>query len=384
MGFKVDPEALDKCSKLFDRYGEHAGEVSSFFTGETSMSIHEEGLISILLGGHSSAVDGMDQRTEAMQETGANSAHTLTQVAENYRFRDGEGAAELDAGYKGGSPAPLTDNSSSVSDSVDNFEDRADPLSALDADLGKSVKPDGFDIEVCDWIDTKTREVTDKVSPAYWARQWLTQVVGGWAHWLGATEWDKDKDPFDWVLEAFGGEWKQWGRCALVWDACSEATERMATNIKYVPEALSHTWEGNAADAAMEYFQKLHSATKTESEAFTAVSALYKWQTESIYNAIQLLNDLINFALDLLADVLIAAGIGLVTGGIGLAVAAPTIALILTTVSAISSALTSTLNAARGFQHILEFFDVPDMPECELDDLGKKGDLGYPGPEKRS
>ena len=115
------------------------------------------------------------------------------------------------------------------------------------------------------------------------------------------------------------------------------------------------------------------------------MSAMYKWQTESIYNGLQMLNDLINFALDLLADAIIAAGIGVVTGGIGLAVASPVIAGVLATMSAIASAVTSTLNAARAVKHALEFLDVPDMPECELDDLNKKGESpGYQGPERRS
>ncbi|RZQ61941.1 hypothetical protein [Amycolatopsis suaedae] len=375
MGFKVDPEALDRCSKLLDRYGDHAREVGSFLSTETSMDAHEEGVLSILFSAHGNAIRGMNERTDLMRDIGTDSARTMSSVAEDYRFRDGEGAAELDAILEGGSPKPLTNDSASVSDGTRNFEDRADPVSALE--VGKGYQPGGFDNEACDWIDKKARELTDAVSLAYYARLWVKELMDGYFGWKG--------DPIDWVIELFAGEWKEWGKCASALEACGEAVERMATNVKYVPEGLAHTWAGNAADAALEYFQKLHSATKTESEAFTALAEFYKWQTEGIYDTQQMLNDLINFLLDIVADLILAAGIGLVTGGIGLAAAAPLLAKIMVVVSAIASGVTTTLNTARMFEHAVKFFDLPDMPDCELDNLNKKGeDPAYQKPERRS
>ncbi len=375
MGFAVDPDALDKCAKLLDRYGGNAGDVSKFFTAETSMSAHGEGLLSILWGGHAGAVEGMEQRTGLMQDVGTNSAGTLADVAAGYREMDAESAAELDAAYPDASPGPLSTDSTSVSSRVENFEDRADPGSALDVSLdGTSVKPGGFDNEICDSIDTWARQTADVISPAFYLRAWLNE--------LGAAYFGWTDDPIDWVLDAFFGEWAAWGKCALVWDACGESVERMATNVEYIAEGLAPVWEGNAADAAMAYFQKMHSATKTESEAFTALSEVYKYQVEGIYDAKQMVNDLINTLLDVVLDMVIALGIAAVTGGIGLAVAAPWVAIALEVANAIASALTSTLNAARLFEHALKLFDLPEVPDCELDDLNKGGESpGYRKPK---
>lgn len=283
--FEVAPDELDRCAELVSRLGNDTRFLRGFIqtsTGLTPLTGAGQAVYPVLVALHTLVRTDFLRRTEMLWECLRDSRTELRDAAEWYRGTDTANAAELDAAYPTASRDRLTtEDGADLPLIVANFGDVADPGAPLNAplDVAKAAPKTHF-------IESTARGIADNVSPAYWIRKVLNELLG--------------YDPIEYTVEAYAGKWEDWGRSALAWKACAESADAMSRNLGGVDEGLAQTWSGNAADGAMSYFQRLANATNIESVAFGAAHEVYMAITDVVFQSVETANDLVNGLIDTL------------------------------------------------------------------------------------
>lgn len=122
-------------------------------------------------------------------------------------------------------------------------------------------------------------------------------------------------DIFALVSEFWGGDWQAFGMLYQYWGDLSNFSADLANNLHICIKTLGEYWEGNAADAALAYFGRLHNALQGLSRAFADLADRYHKVGETTYVEAQATSGLLSE----LADVLVMDG--LTVGGVVTSVA---------------------------------------------------------------
>lgn len=350
MSFEVSPSALDAFADLLDRYSADADAVWGYIGLNAELSFQEEGFLGILFTAHGPLRARFEARVRTMSSCGSLAAMEVRQAATWYRDTDKSAAADLDAAYPPGERDRLsTEDGETLSQSVIDFLDQADPGAALKVDL-TVTEADQPEVH---FVEQEVRAILDMISPLYWIRTLVKDLYGS--------------DPVDWVTQWLVGDWQAWARCAKVWLACSGSVGAMELNLSGVDEALAQTWSGNATDAAMGYFQKLTAATGNESTAFALLCEKYRAQTEIVFHCLQIVNDLLNMLVDYLIGNALEAAVAAMSGPTApVTLAVETIQMIL---DRIGQSITGALDLLRVFQVIAAAGDMPDIPDSQVEPL---------------
>ncbi|GAA2754891.1 hypothetical protein [Actinopolymorpha rutila] len=192
------------------------------------------------------------------------------------------------------------------------FADVVDPQENLVHPSGIN----GYPRTLLDSID----EVLALTSPSAWILELVYGTIG--------------TDPFQEVAARLAGDWKCFADCVDLWRMLGDAYGAVATNLRRGNSLLDATWDGNAADAAFDYFRELTTyldsldrALKAGSEAYERLALLVWYGSKGLG---ELLQTLIDFAL--CAATAVAAGAATATTGVGPVVAAAVAAAALTKV----------------------------------------------------
>ncbi|MGC7097289.1 hypothetical protein ACPZ19_21655 [Amycolatopsis lurida] len=350
MSFKVDPDALRDFSTFLEDFTTDADEVKEYFEEQCELSVHQTGLLDAIVGGHAGVVEGMSSRTGLMSSTGMACASEVSGAAFLYSDKDAEEAKaldELDPGAKSKSDGGPSGGSSKASFVYEHFI------------WGDCKRPED--------LEPKASEVEE------WARTFL-DTFSFTAQVRTVLNYACGFDPLEWLYEWWCGDWRAFAKCSITWGMCGEAVKQMAENFDPALNKLAEVWEGNAADAAADYFARFRDAVFTESEAFFGLEALYKLYMEALYEYHLITNNLINTAVDIVLDVLLMVGGGALVG-----VAAELMA-IFNVVSKIANIVTALID----FLRLLEtaYSQRPDIPACAIPQLedrrgGGPSDHGY-------
>ncbi|MEU3274475.1 hypothetical protein ABZ639_26835 [Saccharomonospora sp. NPDC006951] len=362
MSFDVSPEALDRCAAMLDRYSEHSVAVKDFYLSGAQMGLHAQGLVGALIGTHDTLRSSMSERTGLMESIGTNSADSMRAAAHWYRSTDTTVAADLDETYPGADCNRSAVDEAAVTPGLELFGDIVDPGEALTlTSTADDLEPKMGEVE--QWA----RTTGDYLSPASWIRTFVKDLLG--------------TDPIEWLLQWFGGDWRAWAECALTWQACGQSVQRISMNVDRADGGLARVWTGNAADAAIDYVQRLEAATITESAAFGNLYEVYRGYAEYVYHSMQILNDMVNALIDTVTTAAALAGVTAVTGAT-VALLAPFVWGIWEIVNKIMTTVTVVIDAVRMFEAYKAVSDLPAIPATALTMLSPRGTApGYRHPE---
>lgn len=133
--------------------------------------------------------------------------------------------------------------------------------------------------------------VSDLVSPSWWINQVLNDTIG--------------VNPLKFITHYFIGDWEGFARCGLMWDDLSKATGAIGENVKGGLTWLATWWQGNAADAAVYYFDYMRQSLYSHRDVMHQLHDKYLEVARGVWNAARSLTDI----LKMLLDNLIVAGI---------------------------------------------------------------------------
>lgn len=151
--------------------------------------------------------------------------------------------------------------------------------------------------------------IPDYVSPAHWMLVAMEDLFG--------------VNPAKHVAEWFAGDWRGVATYASTLENVSAFEHDLAANLRTTTRVTADRWQGNAADAAWEYFAGLESAILEHAEALENLAAQYNGTAKAMWglataavSVLEMLADaVIDYGLGLLAAALVSGtGVGAVLG----------------------------------------------------------------------
>lgn len=253
-------------------------------------------LMQLLVGAHDATVSRMSDSVyrgfNAMGDSGAELART----AEYYQRTDQRSAAQLDGTYP--VPArPSVDPPNPYKPPVmDGKQGPAHSNASTDVvDPARFLNAPGQPQEFTDPMKL-FNVASDFLSPTWWINQVLNDTIG--------------VNPLEFISHHFIGDWEGFARCGLVWENASKATGAIGENIKYGLSWLAADWQGNAADAAVHYFDYTRRALDSHRDVFHRLHEKYLEVARGVWNCARSLADLLKALLDkaIIAGLAVLAG----------------------------------------------------------------------------
>jgi len=287
--FEVDPSAIDRFADQLGRFRASATAVVEFIDIYQSMETVEEvggqGLLNYFWLGHSDHVHRAQTRMRCTDTVAFLAELGFRDAAGFYRRTDLAAAERLDRSYPGARPAESEWVGNTPPEAL-RFEDRYDPREHLHKPEAGELQPKAAALA------SGVGAIADGSSMSWWARQILIEVVG--------------RDPIKDVIEAFSGDWEAVARLAEGWMRCASTVSAMRSTMSHADEALNMVWKGNAADAAVDFVQRLTDATLLEVRYFEYLYEISKAHIDIAYFGYEMINYLAGELLDLLAEAIIA------------------------------------------------------------------------------
>lgn len=291
MSFQVNPGEVANYGKLIERNSVNLAVVNTHLAQYTNLGSTDGAFLQILVGAHNETVARMRDSIYRGFNAMGNSATELKATADFYANQDQTSAANLDATYpKGVRPAV-------------NSPDMRRPAD-LEGKQGPYVKNAGYDVEDPLKFLTPPAQpqefsdpmklfnvLSDLVSPTWWINQVLNDTIG--------------VNPLKVMQHYFIGDWEGFARCGLVWDDLSKATGAIGENVKGGLTWLASEWQGNAADAAIGYFDYMRRSLQSHRDVLHKLHDEYLEVARGVWNAARSLSDIFKMFM----DNLIVAGI---------------------------------------------------------------------------
>ncbi|MDR0626116.1 MAG: hypothetical protein LBG11_02455 [Bifidobacteriaceae bacterium] len=159
---------------------------------------------------------------------------------------------------------------------------------------------------------------TALISPSFWILEILKMFNGG-------------VNPLDGALQSVSGDWNQAMEAAEALKKLAAFYNSLASDLRAKRNGLPEYWEGNAADAAAAYFEKLASAVDEIPSALKDASGEFNAVAVGMYEGAQAISGLLQSVADDLILMAVAAaataasswtGVGAIAGAAGLTVKA--------------------------------------------------------------
>lgn len=344
--FSVDTDALRDFAEFLGGYAADAELVHEFIDDDVEMTVRGGGVLTKLAGFHYGTTSAMRSRVGVMRQLGAHASSEIDETATYvYDELETEVAAKHDKLYDGAvDPGALPGNGDA---STASFE-----YHSVAAKLTVDRDPDELAPKAGD-VEKYTRDGIDPLSFADEARNLIT--------WVSTTFGIHDGDPVEWVFTWLTGDWETWARCALVWQACGKAVDDMAANFEPTFVKLMEVWQGNAAEAALEYFAELRRSTVVEAGAFGVIYQQYKLITELIHEMKQYIDDVVNALLNAAIDAVLLVATGGIPG------------LVKAVIDAIATLITVLISQVTMAETAIEMIKLEPVPDSTLPDLPGQG-----------
>ncbi|UMP04760.1 WXG100 family type VII secretion target [Amycolatopsis sp. EV170708-02-1] len=351
MSFEVDTDSLRKFSGFLEDFGRDAWSLE-LSMNSLDMTDHGEGLLFGLSGYHADVVESMTRRVSLLSMIGDEAGTEIEFAADSYDKEDQEDAARLDKGYQGDSGDGTFMFKDPPSKTSFDYKEASEGLDVAKEDV------DGLEPKA-GWLENGLRFVSDRGSYMYYARELLSGICSS----VGLFE-ETNGDPVSFLVQTLSGDWRAWAECALQWRGCSWVIHKMAGQFDSALAKLQEDWQGNAADAALEYFSKLKEAMDVEAETFKHLYESYKLCAELAYEVQTYVSDFVNTILDLAIDFIVIC----MTGGM----AAPA-ALVRDLVGAVLTLGIVIIQTVKMAETIIQAMSMDDAPKCELRKLPGAG-----------
>ncbi|MEU5051837.1 hypothetical protein [Streptomyces sp. NPDC021096] len=142
---------------------------------------------------------------------------------------------------------------------------------------------------------------------------------GGW--FLKLAELMLPRNPVEWAQEQLAGDWAAYAKCAESWQRMGQACGAVARNVESGGRGIARTWDGNAAEAALLYFDALRKNLEDVREALDRMGDEYRAVAQSISLTGQAIGGCISAMVDALVTMSITAAATAALGWTGCAAA---------------------------------------------------------------
>lgn len=262
--FQAPPDSIEKFGNLVDRVGK-AADGARKYIGEHDPDIGGATgkLLNIVVPTHEAAIDATNRVLKHLASIASESDSSLNEIANYYRRTERSVAARVDATYPE-VPSQLSQRDLTESRyeeltgrplATQNFADAIDPASAL-------KEPESPELSAFESFEMNPGVVFDYVSPSNAALHAVQLII--------------HRDPLEWFVEWFAGDWKKTYEYGKVLENVGTMMGAVSTNIQRGANELRETWTGNAADAAYRYFDNLAAAVDEQQELLAQLGQKYK------------------------------------------------------------------------------------------------------------
>lgn len=146
-------------------------------------------------------------------------------------------------------------------------------------------------------------KASDLISPTYWVTEILEASTGF--------------NPMDKAKEYFAGDWEAYAKCSEVWGNLGKLTGDIAKNIDAGNGELDATWDGNAADAAFNYFKRLADRCDELQSDLDTLKTQYYVVSHGVWSTAEAVGAILGQIGDMAATAAISAAAGTLTSWTG-------------------------------------------------------------------
>ncbi|MEU4782814.1 hypothetical protein [Micromonospora sp. NPDC023633] len=293
MSFSVEPSALVSYARQLDRASDDTSAISSYI-GTHSKDASGGELIAIAAEGHRHATavitDTLRRLTTLLDASGPE----LNAAATYYRQTDLTAAAHLDRTLPGAAPCQpptaLEQDAAGIVCTPPPFTDLRDATGHLTPPPEPETPPNALG-----WMDY--------LSPTSWAMKGFDIVFGF--------------DPISWLQERMFGNWEALATMQPVLANSGSALYDLALNTQTGAASLRQMWQGQAGEAAYEYFAKLANAVGALRGPLNDIGREYKVVADSVWSISEALGGVIKGLVDAAIIAGIAAAAGTATSWTG-------------------------------------------------------------------
>jgi uncharacterized protein YukE len=288
LSFRVEPGAIDGFSKLVGRAADGSAQSVSY-TGTHAQIEKTAGgdLWDLVAGEHDSYVSEAKKALEKVRGVLESSQKELAGSAKYYRETDRDEAAKLDATYPG-SKAPA---GGSGGDSQD-FSDASDAMETLKAPDGDSNNP---------FVKYASGHADEyKMNPVQKTLGSALDLGSPSAMAVEASKLLFDFDPFAVATNWVFGDWNKYNDCSDVWSNLASFCDAVAANVRKGNQNVGLSWDGNAADAAIVYFDEFSKKLGEIKETFESLRSCYAQAAQMAFQFAEFLKSFLVMFCDLL------------------------------------------------------------------------------------
>lgn len=308
MSFQVNPDTAASYGSLVERNSINLARANSHLLEHMQLGSTDGALMQMLVGPHDQTVTRISDSINRGFNTMEDSSEELKRTADYYRRTDQRSATELDGTYPA-SARPAVDPPNPYKPPV--MDGRAGPAQSNAATdvadprqyLTVPARPEEFTDPV-----KLFNVVSDFLSPTWWMNQVLSDTIG--------------LNPLEFVTDIFIGDWEGFARCALLWDNLSKATGAIGENVRYGLAWLAADWQGQAADAAVHYFDYTRQALDSHRDVLHRLHEKYLDVARGLWNCARAVADTLKAILDnvIVAGLAVLAGVLTSWTGVGAAI----------------------------------------------------------------
>ncbi|MDQ0990937.1 hypothetical protein [Streptomyces sp. V3I7] len=146
-------------------------------------------------------------------------------------------------------------------------------------------------------------DASDLVSPTYWVNEIIKASTG--------------YNPLDKAKEYLAGDWAAYAKCGEVWESLGKMCADISENINAGNRELDATWDGNAADAAFNYFKALAERCDELQADLSALSTQYGIVSHGVWSTAEGVGAILGQIGDAAATAAISAAAGTLTSWTG-------------------------------------------------------------------
>ncbi|MFK0114264.1 hypothetical protein [Streptomyces sp. NPDC090994] len=284
----MEPGAIDGFAKLVGRAAEGSAQAVSYVGTHTQIDKSAGGEAwDLVAGDHDSYVSEAKKALERVKSVLESSGKELTGTARYYRETDRNEAAELDATY----PGSKVSDGGSGGDPQD-FSDVGDASDTLKAPGGDSDNPlvkygsghvDEYNMNP---VQKTLGSALDLGSPSAMA--------------VEASKLLFDFDPFAEVTNWVFGDWNKYNDCSDAWGSLASFCDTVAANVRKGGQNVGLSWEGNAANAAIVYFDEFSKKLDEIQETFKSLQTCYAQAAQLAFQFAEFLKSFLVMFCDLL------------------------------------------------------------------------------------
>lgn len=297
MTLTAEPTALRGFARQIHRAADDTTAIKKYVDSHATQVTGGE-LIQIASGSHQLAITAVNSTLAQLDTILGGSGPEVDAAAGYYVATDQQAAAAVDRSFPttlGQCTTPLEYEFNSIICKPVPF---TDPRTVTDR-LTPPPEPDN---------PPNALGFMDYLSPTSWAMQGFDIILGF--------------DPIAWVQERFSGDWEAVATMSPVLSNASAALHDLALNIQSGATTLHPLWQGNAGDAAYDYFTDLATAVAALQDPMSQMADEYTSMADAVWSAGEAIGGVIKGMVDsaIIAGIAAAGGTATSWTGAGAAV----------------------------------------------------------------